>query len=358
MFLPVEIIGNGYPIPTLPPISRFYNTMHGVLGVYITNKCNIRCAHCCTDSSPDSQTLLNVMELQDSIKESFIYSNIKAIHVSGGEPFLKLRLLQLLGQQVQSLGLSYAINTNAFWAHSISQASNVINGIPGLSQLIISSDEYHEVFQSSKQVAWAAKAGVEAGIHVQICFCTDRGGETEFVQNTLDLLPKAIRQRVSVAVTPVELGGRANSLPEAHWRPMTNKFPEGPCPLVARPVVLEDGTVQACCNTTMRDKLIGTPLQFGKISDASLIGMLSTGSQDPLIRALRYLGPAYLAKQLSTEQQLSLSSPMPDGDICTLCTRIVSKPKMVEDLRKNMTTGCESHILNLAETLFKNKIFI
>lgn len=356
MFETALVVGDGYPVPTHAPISKFYKVLHGVLGLYLTNKCNMVCTHCCTDSSPRQSSFLDIDEVLDGDKGLTRTLPIRAVHVSGGEPFLQPALLKRIGERAAIENLAFAINTNAFWAKSANKAKDVIANLPGLTQLVISADEYHSAFQPPEWVIEAVTASVEGGLHTQICFCTPMGQWTEFVQATLDELPREIRDRTSVAVNPVELGGRANDLPEAHWRELSSDFPSGLCSLVFRPVILEDGEVQACCNTTVRDRLVDSPLHLGKLADTPLKKMLADAATDPVVLALGLLGPAFLASHLSDARQNALHAPMPKGDICSLCTRIMSNPKAVEEIRIELSHGKAQQMLVIAKNLFDQSL--
>jgi MoaA/NifB/PqqE/SkfB family radical SAM enzyme len=80
--------------------------------LFLTNKCSIKCKHCISFSSPESNMSLSY-NILNKVFKSPVGTNIKECSVSGGEAFLHKNLFEIIEHfPVQS------IVTNAFWAHS------------------------------------------------------------------------------------------------------------------------------------------------------------------------------------------------------------------------------------------------
>ena len=81
-----------------------------VLQIHPSLRCNLRCAHCYSSSSPDEHGELSLgllqLALDDARAEGF-----NVVGVSGGEPLLYSRLPELLGQ-ARELGFRTTVTTN------------------------------------------------------------------------------------------------------------------------------------------------------------------------------------------------------------------------------------------------------
>src|ERR1700682_414811 len=83
---------------------------HAVLQIHPTRRCNLRCLHCYSDSSPDEQRELPVETLVDAIHDA-AQLGYTALAVSGGEPLLYAPLARLL-EAAESHGMVRTVTTN------------------------------------------------------------------------------------------------------------------------------------------------------------------------------------------------------------------------------------------------------
>src|SRR5262249_51152089 len=139
---------------------------------------------------------------------------------------------------------------------------------------------------------------------------------------------------VRVYCTLLESSGRGETLAEANWRPLGENFPVGACDRLNRPVILEDGRVAACCNTTAVIDLGNqspAPLILGNVKDTSLTQMREKAYRDQLIQAIRIKGPGFVAALLRTRlgDGFYRGAKFREGDICQLCTALMTDPAVV-----------------------------
>jgi organic radical activating enzyme len=317
------------------PVQTYFGRFQGILGLYITNKCNITCRHCSVNSGPTESTRLFIDDVLESIPTAVDKEIIKGIHVSGGEPFLYQSDLQRLASEAERLGILLGINTNAFWAKNLDKAHKVLDSMPGITQLMISTDIYHEEFIPLDRIKYASIAGLERGLIVQIAVCTSGGEKSDFVDRLSQILGEELANSIPIGINPVEASGRALSLLEAHWRKQQRSFPIGRCNQINRPTVLESGVVFACCNTCVSEQCGRSPLNLGNIKASSLEEIHLRTDTDYIIQAIRTLGPKFLAEILIVEGfEAELNGIYNEGDICSLCSDIMSNPKLVEVLIK------------------------
>src|SRR5205823_2463399 len=142
----------------------------------------------------------------------------------------------------------------------------------------------------------AAQIALSRDLLVDIYVCTPAGRRTEFVERLESYMGEELLARVPVVVTTLETGGRADFVPEAHWRPHSQNLPGGRCDLVNRPVVLEDGDVLACCNTTVAKRCKLSPLVIGNTHREALPDILCRAREDDLLQAIRVFGPRFVAE--------------------------------------------------------------
>lgn len=334
-----------------PPIQAYYDTVHAVLGIYLTNRCNIECRHCGVNSGPRESAKLSVGIVVNQLSALASSGVVRALHVSGGEPFLYPNDLRSLGAAAERNGLRFGVNTNGFWARSAERAGEIIASIPGLTQLFLSTDAYHEEFIPLERIVNAARAGVAAGINVFVGICTERGLETRSVRRVRQLLATEECDNVFVGAMPVEMGGRASTLEEANWRKKTASYPKGACQQINRPVVLEDGTVFACCNTTISAPCRKSELVLGNAFANNLSDILARARQNNVLRVIRLFGPAVLAALLPSGSQAMLSGEYREGDICSLCADMMSRPELMGEFTETGTASRIQALVDSAEAL-------
>ena len=246
-----------------------------------------------------------------------------------------MRELRAIGEISEQFHLLFGVNSNGFWAKSNEQAKEVLKKIPGLTQLMLSTDIYHEAFIPLSNLQHAIVAGLQLNLTVQVAICTPAGAEDAFARRFRAFLGEDLIKQIGVGVNPIEAEGRAERLPEARWRAIQNEYPKGHCLLINRPVIMEDGRVSACCNTCVVSKCSSTPLWIGDFSRRPLNEILVSSETDNIVQALRSLGPSYLAQLLDRN---GLGEGLPKlyrkDDICELCHCLMSKAHVVQALYK------------------------
>lgn len=296
------------------------------------------CKHCSVSSGPDENSRLNIGGIIEQIAAAKQRFGCRGIHISGGEPFLYVRDVQRLAKGGAELGLAVAVATNASWATTEEKARALLLKIPGLTQLLLSTDIYHSEYAPPIRVTFAARAGSQLGLHVTVNVCQPHGS-CEALDECLTKLIEANYENVEVVTSDLELGGRANDLEEAHWRGRSSVFPQGACRQLKRPVILEDKRILACCNTTVVKNVAGSPLLDGcGGGDLNLINSLSTFQDNKILKAVQLFGPAFLASRLAPETQKKLVGDYVRGDICGLCQDLMSRADIVEEMQTVVET--------------------
>ncbi|MDD4877561.1 MAG: radical SAM protein [Candidatus Nanoarchaeia archaeon] len=115
----------------------------------ITDKCNLKCRHCCYSCGPDGKSISpeGLEKVIDNIPEE-----IESIAISGGEPLVERNLLMHALECIQEKNkardnkIKVRIITNGFWARNEESAYRTIrelydNGVSVID--IASGDRYH-----------------------------------------------------------------------------------------------------------------------------------------------------------------------------------------------------------------------
>lgn len=338
-----------------PRLQDLLSTYHGVLGIYITMRCPLACAHCGVDSGPWRWECIDDGLVLRQIEAVAHRGTVKTLHLNGGEPFLELGLLRAICSKASELGLGVAITTSANWASSPARASDILADLSGLTQLMISADHYHLPFVRLLNIRHAVEASLRRGIRAQIGICTAPGAGVGVQSEVERILGPELLAHAEIGQFPLEAVGRANLLSEAHWRPMVADFPTGACRQVNRPVLTTDGTVLACCNVGVSGKVGAHPLRIGNCVTEDADCALARADRSFYIQALRIGGPAMLA-------QIAIRGGYTDGfrrryrsgDICDLCEEILASPELQTCIERALATSeIRSEIAALRSLLFQ-----
>ncbi|RFP08142.1 MULTISPECIES: radical SAM protein [unclassified Duganella] len=327
-------------------ISSLYSREHALLNIYLTNQCNLQCRHCATNSGPLETSFLNVdQEAVAAMRLAITRNHIEGMHISGGEPFLRRGDLRNLAALARETGILMAINSNGFWGTSVPAAVSLLDSMKGITELILSTDEYHAEFLSSSKLIVAARAGLECGLLVSVVSTTPDRNPTAYSAGIEEAL-SAAGLAGAVKHHYQALGPSARKEPiKEHVQFMSPALPRGRCNRLNRPTVIENGSVLACCNTTIAKKCERSPLNLGRMDEAPLGELLDRAKGNHLLQALRTLGPAILAEALPDELRSSLPKFYPKDDICALCSELMVDEQLVAHLGGELHTGSLKNLL-------------
>ena len=136
----------------------YMKRFHQALGVNITMKCPLECAHCGQESGPRRTETLNEGLFISRLREMGEAGQIKQLVISGGEPFAVRRLLARVLAIAAEYGIRAQVQTSANWAVTEERAAAVLRELPGLTHLGVSADEYHEPFVPLENLKHALRA--------------------------------------------------------------------------------------------------------------------------------------------------------------------------------------------------------
>ena len=309
------------------------------IGLFLTRRCPLRCAHCIVSSHPayDDPDEESVLRIVRSIAAD---GRLKHISITGGEPFLRLDLLAKCVSRLRAAGKRLSVVTSAHWAATAPRAEQVLEQAFGGARDVkvwLSLDPHHSEFLPARNYHNAIDAAYALGIEVGIkaVFTKDPEEGTQFVQETIP--PECLAKVKEIYLQPLFVLGRAQGL-EQDLR-CDSALPEGVCGKCV-PHINEDGQAIACCGVF--DAKTDNPLYLGDAARDDLGALLDRSDRDWLIQAVRTLGPARMARLIpdDTSERHAEGHYLPH-DICSLCDRIMSSPERVRALRARLARDSE-----------------
>jgi hypothetical protein len=273
---------------------------HGIelksVHLLLTYKCDGECDHCFVWSSPYAPGTMRLNQVEDIIRQAAEVDSVDSVYFEGGEPFLFYPIMLKGVEMAKANGLDAGIVSNAYWAEDVDDAELWLKPLAdlGLSDLSLSTDDYHGEAESAVRVANAAEAAKRLGIAVGVL--RTRRMEDLARSDSQDDEAGAVYFRGRAAVK------LADKVPWVSEGTLT-ACPEEP-PDISRVHADAYGNVLFCQG-----------ISIGNMNDVPLRVMLSQSSPDehPIIGPLIRGGPAALAKELS------VAAAERYADACHMC---------------------------------------
>lgn len=300
----------------------------GVFSIFLTNQCNFLCAHCCTDSGPHDTTRFGSADLVSVLDGLRLAPDVHSVHVSGGEPFLALRQLELISHRCKVDGRLLGVNTNGFWIRSKNICDRFDSSLSGISELFISYSKWHAEFISPDEVSRAIGFAQERGIRVELMIVFEKQAEIPVLKQ---VIPADYRSDVPVSVSVVDRLGRAEKL-HLSPEPDTDLQESYGCSEANRPVVMPDGTFLMCCNTVGYTRG-ASGLSLGQVTAPEDVpSLLQDHREDDGVRAVRVFGP----NLISALRRTSLPGPDSEADTekCSNCAKLLNSKQALQQLRE------------------------
>jgi hypothetical protein len=134
-----------------------------ILGSY---RCTAACKDCCFDSNPGITGRLSLERIMDFIDQAAELGSVKLVAFSGGECFLLGDDLVKAVEHATCKGLVTRCVTNGYWAKSFPHGERTLMALraAGLSELNVSTGDFHQQFVSEETVVNAVELGLRCGM--------------------------------------------------------------------------------------------------------------------------------------------------------------------------------------------------
>ncbi len=297
------------------------------VGLLITERCNIECAHCWLDSGPDRGVTMCMGDARWFIDQAGDIPTVEWISLTGGEPFLYPELLEASVRCASEKGLRTECVTNCYWAGTEQEAEEALGKLveAGLDVINMSVDDFHQRHIHLERVGNCYRAARSLGLKVVVMCAAARSSalranEVKILLGDGDIQilgagmsrPKAQAIIIEDPFIPV---GRGAEIPEEEW--LAGERPVGgPCNLALRDIgISPSGGVLPCCSAA---GLVGEAC-LGNSREEGLAEILERAARRPLFKALNKDGPSALAEKLNLKGSGYVSR-------CHLCHDVLVNP--------------------------------
>ncbi|MCD6479365.1 radical SAM protein [Candidatus Bathyarchaeota archaeon] len=296
------------------------------IGLILTERCNITCAHCWLSSGPDRHKSMRLGDALRYVEEAAELPGMEWISVTGGEPFLLYDEMLTIIRHASELGLKTECVTNCYWAVNQERAEEKLRELmeAGLDVIDISVDDFHQRFIPFERVRNCYEAAKRLGLKVVIQSVYGRSSRLrldEIIRRLGDggirVLGPRPRGKPLYAIA-IESGfipiGRGAMIPREEW-PLGSGPVEGPCQAVLRDISISpDGRLLPCCSALS----LLPQASIGTLTEKGLRELLEEALEMELLRWLREVGPMGIAEKIGFNLN-------PEGYVnrCHLCYEVL-----------------------------------
>lgn len=214
---------------------------YSALGLSVTMRCPLECAHCITNSAPDVDDEMSVEEALGYLRDAAGY--IDHVSFTGGEPLLNRARLERLVGEADRLGYIVSIMTSGYWGARKDEARRILGRLTGLGLrfLGVSLDRFHLPFIGEECCVNIAEVCDELALPIAVRTIVDNGDD--YGEHVAEILSHT---RATVNVNWMVSLGRAQKLSTAALK-VSDRPPRETCETVTAVDVVPGGRVYACC---------------------------------------------------------------------------------------------------------------
>lgn len=261
----------------------------------ITHKCNLNCRHCCVNKNLVQQINAERDNILEWIRQIALSQDKAGVSFVGGEPFLCLDDLVEYVKCATENNLQSSVITNGYWAKTAEAAEKVLDRLPGLGFVIVSSDKYHLEFVDEKTVCNVIDACLKRNIVVQVnVVAADREegieGKRIYSEKYGERIFVSVAQMFKPDPPPDFAIEEFNFAKQTHL--LRNK-----CEISSHLISIS-GDVYTCCNGARLGNGEGL-LFLGNMEHEPYKEMLRKRDNSVIYRFMHKYGPAGLAKVIS-----------------------------------------------------------
>jgi organic radical activating enzyme len=294
------------------------------VGLLLTYHCQASCAHCIVRAGPNRHEEVRLEDVRCWIRGLAEYRDhhVYVLSLTGGEPFSNLELLRAVMEIAAECRLHVSVVTNGFWAVTSERARAILDSLPKIAFISISTDVYHQEYVPVERVQNAIGAFQDRGIPYYVSIVTDTESDARFQRTRAEILRSTAPENLRIGITfPV---GRAARLAATLRYTLGEQPPKEACQAASSPCIFPDGRVFACIGPLL--ELEGDhPLLLGDLRTTPVGEVLDRAETNVVLHALRLWGPSRLVTML---REAGLAEHLParyvTGSICNTCYALLS----------------------------------
>lgn len=287
--------------------------------LFITDRCPVECAHCSVDSRRDSPMISDFAKFEAVLDWICGQPSFGVVGVSGGEPFVERRGLQLAAKRITEAGKHLVVYTSGVWATRPTPPAWVSDVLGRCSTVFLSTDGFHAERVPDDRYVNAARSAADAGAWIVVQVIE----EPAMVVAAQALLTRALgthyEDYAELHLIQALTSGRGEQV--FFRQAATPGRVLGACPSLASPMVRYDGAATACCNESV---IMGRgPVRLRRTSSSAkeLDRAIEGFRSDPLLVAIGGVGLGTLTS-MPRFQDLAAQRFV---SICDLCWKICDR---------------------------------
>lgn len=302
------------------------------IGLLMTYQCQVQCPHCIIQAGPHRTEEMSLEDAYYWIKQIAAYRHgfIKVLSLTGGEPFFNIQRLKLMSEFAKEQGLYVSAVTNGYWASTVKKAIRILDSLPSLMMLQISTDKYHQQSIPFERVRNAMLACDACDLPYTISICTENEEDPDYQKTLREVSEFVDPQVIFTAIT--FKAGRALQMDTAQNYKTSSTPPISSCGAGGAPIVFPNGQIVACIGPII-DLKIPHPLMLGNLRQKSIEQILDQAESNVVLHAIRIWGPKFL---IHLVREAGLERELPKyyikGSVCHACYELMANPKIVDFL--------------------------
>lgn len=294
--------------------------------VSITEVCHVGCAHCGFIGSHRDREAAP-LDISQWVKDITSYG-ISTVIFTGGEPFERLDSLSTGVATAHAAGAKVGVFTSSFWAESIPRASEVLFSLPGLTQLYLSSDTFHQRRVPYEFVRNAITAALKLGIEkIIICITFTSAAELQSVRNEYREYEDRVVFHEDRVIPNPYLSIAVLRHQDALVPPVPSKF-ESSCWL-GTPLINPNGDVFSCHigKAAAHRDLRQTPYFLGNLFEQSFSEIMNRAQTRMDYQFLRTHGPRGVADVVVQHPEMARAAGRDEfTNACDMCFGMLGNP--------------------------------
>lgn len=329
---------------------RFNNIL-----INVTERCDVGCRHCGYIGAKRDREM-TAIEMESWVGQVCGYG-ISKIIFTGGEPFGRQDLLARGVQCAHNCGVLTSVFTSAFWAASPEQARSTLRNVPGLDQLYISTDRYHQERVPLASVYNAIDAAIAAGVsRITLVITYDEEPERDAVAAQYSRYGDRVEvswQRLILNKTMQRAGkepaGGLGLAPDGY---------ECGC-FLGTPLINPDGNVFSCHigKAAAHRDIRNMPYFLGNLREAAFIDIMSRALHRSDYRFLLAHGPKGVAEMVQAHPEIAQDLPRRQfASGCDMCMSIMLMPSAAKALQRHAEASTDATEIRLALSAVKGTL--